>query len=145
MPGQPQAAVSVSFLRPLGGSESADVPDLLDLTLDKAAYATGERLKSAARAEIRRHGDARGGGERTASTTSATSPSREAGTTVDIPVKAEWGSGAYLVATGLPAARSSRQAHAGRALDSRGSRSTRRSAGLSVSLEAPEKARPRAR
>ena len=80
-----------------GGSETADVPDLLDLKLDKPSYAAGETLR--ARLQPRFKGTA---------TLAVVSDKvhdildvtvSDSGTTVDIPVKAEWGSGAYLVAT----------------------------------------------
>ncbi len=43
-PGAPEAAASLGFDVGWAGSETAQAPDLLDLTLDKQAYAAGDTL-----------------------------------------------------------------------------------------------------
>ncbi len=45
-PGLAEAAASLGFEVGWAGSETAQAPDLLDLTLDKAAYAAGETLSA---------------------------------------------------------------------------------------------------
>lgn len=91
------AHTAVSFTVGYGeGSAKADTPDALDVKLDKAAFKAGEDLK--VRITPRFQGTA------TVAIVSdrvedmrvvEVSPS---GTTVSIPVKAEWGTGAYVVA-----------------------------------------------
>ena len=44
--GAPEATASLGFEVGWGGSETAEAPDLLDLTLDKAAYAAGDTLRA---------------------------------------------------------------------------------------------------
>ncbi|MFD2251876.1 hypothetical protein FHS82_002316 [Pseudochelatococcus lubricantis] len=88
--------VSVSFASGYSGTASANTPDRLDLVLDKAAYAAGEELAVTLKprftgkvtllvASDRIHE------ERVVDVTPE-------GATVTLPVKAEWGPGAYVVA-----------------------------------------------
>lgn len=78
-------------------ASSTDTPDGLELALDKAEYTPGDtaRLKISPRFA----GEAliTIGSERLLATFKATVP--EGGTTVDIPVSADWGAGAYVAAT----------------------------------------------
>ncbi len=93
--GMDGAASSVGFTVGWSGDQTADVPDLLDMTLDKSAYAAGDTLT--ARLSPRFAG--------TATLAVVSDKVHEirvvdvpaAGTSVAIPVRAEWGSGAYLV------------------------------------------------
>ncbi|MCJ2012573.1 alpha-2-macroglobulin family protein [Methylobacterium sp. J-076] len=140
-PGAPDAAASLGFEVGWAGSETAQAPDLLDLTLDKAAYRAGETLhvrlgpKFSGRAsvmvvsdrvhEIREVGVAEGG------------------TTLDLPVKAEWGAGAYLVATAYRPLDQAAKRQPGRALGLAWFSVDREARTLAVSVAAPEKARPR--
>jgi uncharacterized protein YfaS (alpha-2-macroglobulin family) len=135
------AAAAVSFTVGWSGDQTADTPDLLDMTLDKASYASGETI--VARLSPRFAGVA------TLAVVSekvheikVVDVARD-GSTVTLPVKAEWGAGAYLVAL----------AH--RPLDVQARRMPGRSLGvawfgidrgartLSVALNAPDKIRPR--
>ena len=54
------AQTSVSFTVGWSGDQTADTPDLLDMTLDKASYGAGDTMQVAPRAALRRQGDARG-------------------------------------------------------------------------------------
>ncbi|MGI6246773.1 MAG: alpha-2-macroglobulin family protein [Pseudochelatococcus sp.] len=87
---------SVSFASGFGGTASADTPDRLELVLNKSAYTAGDDLTVALKprfagkitlvvASDRIHE------ERTVDVTPE-------GTSVTLPVKAEWGPGAYVVA-----------------------------------------------
>ena len=60
-PGLERAQTSVSFTVGWSGDQTADVPDLLDMALDKASYRPGESDRGAAFSSLRRTGDARRG------------------------------------------------------------------------------------
>ncbi|HEX8665692.1 MAG TPA: alpha-2-macroglobulin [Beijerinckiaceae bacterium] len=135
------AQTSVSFTVGWSGDQTADVPDLLDMTLDKASYGAGD--------EIRARLSPRFAGKATLAVVSDKVHDMKVvdvaadGTTVTIPVKAEWGAGAYLVAL----------AH--RPLDAKAKRTPGRSLGLAwfevdraaralkVEVDAPAQIRPR--
>ncbi|MFL5078468.1 MAG: alpha-2-macroglobulin family protein [Microvirga sp.] len=139
--GVESAQTSVSFTVGWGGDQTADVPDLLDMTLDKASYGLGE--------EIRARLSPRFAGKATLAVVSDKVHDLKVvdvaadGTTVTLPVKAEWGAGAYLVAL----------AH--RPLDAQAKRTPGRSLGLAwfevdrsartlkVEVTAPAQMRPR--
>nr|WP_232631375.1 alpha-2-macroglobulin [Methylobacterium sp. Leaf118] len=139
--GQPQAAASVSFTVGWGGSESADVPDLLDLALDKGAYAAGERLRARLQPKFAGTATLAIVSDRVHEIRDVTVS--EGGTNVDFPVKAEWGAGAYLVATAYRPLDREAKRMPGRALGLAWFSVDKEKRGLSVSLEAPEKVRPR--
>ena len=135
------AQTSLTFTVGWSGDQTADTPDLLDMTLDKASYVSGDILK--VRLNPRFAGKA----------TLAIVSDRmhdirvvdvaAGGTDVTLPVRAEWGPGAYLVVL----------AH--RPLDQAAKRMPGRSLGtawfdidqdkrtLQVKVDAPEKIRPR--
>ena len=139
--GVESAQTSVSFTVGWRGDQTADVPDLLDMTLDKASYGLGE--------EIRARLSPRFAGKATLAVVSDKVHDLKVvdvaadGTTVTLPVKAEWGAGAYLVAL----------AH--RPLDAQAKRTPGRSLGLAwfevdrsartlkVEVAAPAQMRPR--
>lgn len=87
---------SVSFWVGYETDKTADTPDVLDVALDKAAYATGDTM------QVRL--SPRFAGEATLAVISdrvneiRTVDISADGTTASIPVKAEWGASAYLVA-----------------------------------------------
>ncbi|UMY18583.1 alpha-2-macroglobulin family protein [Methylobacterium organophilum] len=141
LPDQPNAAVSVSFTVGWGGSESADVPDLLDLTLDKAAYATGERLRARLQPKFAGSATLAVVSDRVQDILDVAVP--EGGTTVEIPVKAEWGPGAYLVATAYRPLDQAAKRMPGRALGLAWFSVDRDKRGLAVSIAAPAKTKPR--
>ena len=141
LPGRPAASASVTFTVGWGGAETADVPDLLDLRLDKGAYAAGETLR--ARLQPRFKGQATLAVVSDKLHTLLTVDVPAAGTTVEIPVKAEWGSGAYLVATAYRPLDQAAKRLPGRALGLAWFGIDRDSRTLGVTLEAPAKVRPR--
>lgn len=90
------AVTSYGFSTGYGGfAASAETPDTLDVALDKESYAAGESLKlritprAAGRATVLILGETLLSSREVDVSTS--------GTTVDIPVEASWGSGAYAV------------------------------------------------
>ncbi|ACL56726.1 alpha-2-macroglobulin [Methylobacterium nodulans] len=132
---------SVSFSVGWGGTESADAPDLLDLTLDKGAYASGESLK--ARLAPRFAGTATVAvvSDRVHEIRTLDLPA--GGASVEIPVKPEWGAGAYLVATAYRPLDQAAKRLPGRALGLSWFSVDRAARGLDVAVEAPAKVRPR--
>jgi len=75
---------------------STETPDGLEVALDKAAYAPGETAKLQISPRFAGEVLVTVGADRLLETFTATVP--EGGATVDIPVKAEWGAGAYVTA-----------------------------------------------
>ncbi|KQT19321.1 alpha-2-macroglobulin [Methylobacterium sp. Leaf399] len=140
-PGRPAATASVSFTVGWGGGETADVPDLLDLRLDKAAYAAGETLRVRLQPKFR--------GMATLAVVSdkvhaiLDIPVSAGGTDATIPVKAEWGSGAYLVATAYRPLDQAAKRLPGRALGLAWFSVDRDRRQIDVTVEAPAKAKPR--
>ncbi|WP_375453409.1 alpha-2-macroglobulin [uncultured Methylobacterium sp.] len=141
VPGQPAAAASVTFSVGWGGSETADVPDLLDLTLDKAAYAAGDTLRARLNPTFRGTATVAVVSDRIHDVLDVAVP--EGGATVEIPVKPEWGAGAYLVATAYRPLDQAARRLPGRALGLAWFSVDRGARALTVSVDAPEKARPR--
>ncbi|NEU10789.1 alpha-2-macroglobulin family protein [Methylobacterium sp. BTF04] len=141
VPGRPAAAASVTFTVGWGGGETADVPDLLDLRLDKPAYAAGETLRARLQPKFK--------GQATLAVVSdkvhalLTVDVAAGGTTVDIPVKAEWGAGAYLVATAYRPLDQAAKRLPGRALGVAWFAVDKDSRSLTVTVDAPAKTRPR--
>ncbi|WP_375409381.1 alpha-2-macroglobulin [uncultured Methylobacterium sp.] len=140
-PGKPAATASVSFTVGWGGGETADVPDLLDLRLDKAAYAAGETMRVRLQPKF--------SGTATLAVVSdkvhalLDIPVSASGTDATIPVKAEWGSGAYLVATAYRPLDQAAKRLPGRALGLAWFSVDRDRRQLDVTVEAPAKSRPR--
>ena len=140
-PGKPSAAASVSFTVGWSGGETADVPDLLDLRLDKAAYSAGESLRVKLQPKFK--------GTATLAVVSdkvhalLDIPVSEGGTEATIPVKAEWGASAYLVATAYRPLDQAAKRLPGRALGVAWFSVDRTKRQLEVAVEAPEKTRPR--
>ncbi len=133
--------VSVTFFSGFGGDATADVPDRLELTLDKAAYAAGETLTVALKprfsgkvtlvvASDRLHE------ERVIDVTPD-------GATVSLPVKAEWGPGAYVVALAHRPLDVAARRQPGRALGLAWFSVDREARTLGVTLGAPAQIAPR--
>ena len=136
------ARTSVTFTVGYSGEQSADAPDLLEVTLDKASYRAGDEIQ--ARIKPRFAGRAT-----VAIVTDAVQELLEIdvpaeGRTVSVPVKAEWGAGAYLVATAYRPLDGAARRMPGRALGLSWFAIDRDSRNLQVSLDLPEKMRPRA-
>ncbi|MCI9882235.1 alpha-2-macroglobulin family protein [Methylobacterium goesingense] len=141
VPGRPSATASVTFTVGWSGGETADVPDLLDLRLDKAAYTAGETLRARLQPKFKGQATLAVVSDRLHALLTIDVPA--AGTTIDIPVKAEWGSGAYLVATAYRPLDQAAKRLPGRALGLAWFGVDRDSRTLGVTLEAPAKTRPR--
>ncbi|KMO41465.1 alpha-2-macroglobulin [Methylobacterium variabile] len=134
-------AASLSFAVGWGGSESADAPDLLDLTLDRDAYATGDTLRARLRPRFAGTATVAVVSDRVHEIRTLDLPA--AGSTVEIPVKPEWGAGAYLVATAYRPLDQAAKRLPGRALGLAWFGIDRDARSLGVALEAPTKVRPR--
>ncbi|MCO5089675.1 alpha-2-macroglobulin [Bosea sp. (in: a-proteobacteria)] len=93
--GAEAAETSVSFSVGYESDKTADTPDVLDVALDKAAYADGESLQ--VRLSPRFSGKATLAVVTDKVADIRTIDITEGGTGASIPVKAEWGAGAYLV------------------------------------------------
>lgn len=140
-PGAADAAASLGFEVGWGGSETAEAPDLLDLTLDKASYAAGETMRVKLSPKFRGQASVAVVSDRVHETVEVSVP--EGGTTVSLPVKAEWGAGAYLVATAYRPLDQAAKRLPGRALGLAWFSIDRAARALTVELKAPDKARPR--
>jgi alpha-2-macroglobulin len=140
-PGAPEAAASVGFEVGWGGSETAQAPDLLDLTLDRAAYAAGDTLRVKLSPRFKGQASLMVVSDRVHETLEVSVP--EGGTTVSLPVKAAWGAGAYLVATAYRPLDQAAKRLPGRALGLAWFSVDRERRSLGVTLTAPERARPR--
>jgi alpha-2-macroglobulin len=135
------AQTSVSFTVGWSGDQTADVPDLLDVTLDKASYSAGE--------EIRARLSPRFAGKATLAVVSDKVHDIKVvevaadGSTVTMPVKAEWGAGAYLVALAHRPLDAQAKRTPGRSLGLAWFEVDRAARALSVQLNAPAQMRPR--
>lgn len=131
---------SVSFSVGYETDKTADTPDVLDVALDKAAYAEGESL------QVRL--SPRFAGKATLAVVSdrladiRTIDIAEGGTTAAIPVKAEWGASAYLVVLAHRPMDADAKRLPGRAIGLSWFQIGRQARTLSVDLGAPELVRP---
>ncbi len=78
-------------------SESAQTPDALEIALDKESYAAGETAKLRVSPRFAGEMLVAVGTDRIVETINVTVPA--GGTEMEIPVKGEWGAGAYVTAT----------------------------------------------
>lgn len=135
------AQTSLSFTVGWSGDQTADTPDLLDMSLDKASYRSGDAMQ--VRLNPRFKGKA----------TLAVVSDRvhdirvvdvaAAGSNVSVPVQASWGPGAYLVALAHRPLDQAAKRMPGRSLGTAWFEIDRASRDLQVGLNAPEKIRPR--
>ena len=135
------AQTSVTFTVGWSGDQTADVPDRLDLTLDRASYRAGDTIE--ARLNPRFAGKA----------TLAVVSDRvhdlrvvdvaAEGATVRLPVKPEWGAGAYLVALAHRPLDAAAKRLPGRSLGVAWFAVDRAARALTLDLGAPGKMRPR--
>lgn len=135
------AQTSLSFTVGWSGDQTADTPDLLDMTLDKASYRTGE--------DMRLRLNPRFAGKATIAVVSDRMHDirvvdvAAAGSDVNLPVKAEWGPGAYVVVLAHRPLDKAARRMPGRSLGTAWFEIDRDARALSVNLNAPEKIRPR--
>jgi uncharacterized protein YfaS (alpha-2-macroglobulin family) len=135
------AQTSVSFTVGWSGDQTAETPDLLDLALDKGSYRSGERM------DLRL--SPRFAGKATIAVVSDKVHELQVvdvtprGTTVSLPVRAEWGAGAYVVALAHRPLDQSAKRLPGRALGVAWFEIDRSARTLQVDLQAPAQIRPR--
>ncbi|MBF9235027.1 alpha-2-macroglobulin [Microvirga alba] len=135
------AQTSLSFTVGWSGDQTANTPDLLDMTLDKASYRAGETMQL--RLNPRFDGKAtlavvsdRVHDIRVVDVTAS-------GTNVSLPVRAEWGPGAYVVVLAHRPLDRAAKRMPGRSLGTAWFEIDRDARALAVSLNAPDKIRPR--
>jgi uncharacterized protein YfaS (alpha-2-macroglobulin family) len=135
------APASVTFTVGWSGEASADAPDLLELSLDKQAYAAGETMRVnlaprfAGRATLLVVSDK--------VRLSQTIDIAPGGTQVELPVEADWGSGAYVVALAHRPLDEAARRQPGRALGLAWFSVDRDARTISMSVDAPGQTRPR--
>ncbi len=138
--GADSTETSVSFTVGYEADKTADTPDVLDVALDKGAYAEGESLQ--VRLSPRFSGKATLAviSDRVAEI--RTIDVSEGGSTASIPVKAEWGASAYLVVLAHRPMDTAAKRLPGRALGLSWFQIGKAERTLSVDLGAPNLVRP---
>lgn len=135
------AQTSVSFTAGWSGDQTADTPDRLDLTLDRASYRAGDTIEARL--------DPRFAGKATLAVVSDRVHDLQVldvaagGTTVRLPVKPEWGVGAYLVALAHRPLDAAAKRLPGRSLGVAWFAVDRAARALTMELGAPDTMRPR--
>jgi uncharacterized protein YfaS (alpha-2-macroglobulin family) len=138
--GPDSTETSVSFSVGYEADKTADTPDVLDVALDKAAYANGETM------QVRL--SPRFAGKATLAVISdkvneiRTIDIATSGATASIPVKAEWGASAYLVVLAHRPMDAAAQRLPGRAIGLSWFAIGKESRTLSLDLGAPQLVRP---
>ena len=141
VPGVETAQTSVSFTVGWSGDQTADTPDLLDMTLDKASYGAGDTLQARLAPRF--------AGKATLAVVSDKVHDLQVmdvppeGATAAIPVKAEWGAGAYLVALAHRPLDQAAKRMPGRSLGVAWFEVDRAARALTIDLNAPAQMRPR--
>ena len=135
------ARSSITFTVGYSGDQTADTPDLLEVALDKSAYKSGESMQASIKPRF-------AGRVTLAVMTDSLQELREVdvpagGTTISIPVKAEWGAGAYLVATAFRPLDAAQKRMPGRALGLAWFSIDKAERTLGITLDVPEKLKPR--
>jgi uncharacterized protein YfaS (alpha-2-macroglobulin family) len=138
--GPDSTETSVSFSVGYEADKTADTPDVLDVALDKASYADGESLQ--VRLAPRFAGKATLAVISDRVTELRTIDVTPGGTTTSIPVKAEWGAGAYLVVLAHRPMDTAAQRLPGRAIGLSWFQIGKDSRTLSLDLGAPNLVRP---
>lgn len=135
------AQTSLSFSVGWSGDRTAETPDLLEVTLDKASYRSGESMVLNLKSRF--------DGKATLAVVSDRVQDirvvdvAASGAQVTLPVRGEWGPGAYAVALAhRPLDRAARRMP-GRALGTAWFEIDRDARALTVNLNAPDKIRPR--
>jgi uncharacterized protein YfaS (alpha-2-macroglobulin family) len=132
---------SLSFTVGWSGDQTADTPDLLDMSLDKASYRAGEPMQLRLNPRFK--------GKATLAVVSdrvhdirVVDVAAE-GTNVSLPVQSSWGSGAYVIAIAHRPLDHAAKRMPGRSLGTAWFEVDRDARNLQVSLNAPSSARPR--
>ena len=135
------AQTSVSFTVGWSGDQTADTPDLLDMTLDRASYRSGDTMKV--------HLNPRFAGKATLAVVGDKMHEirvvdvAAAGSDIALPVRADWGPGAYLVVLAHRPLDQAAKRMPGRSLGTAWFDIDQDKRSLAVNLDAPEKIRPR--
>nr|WP_246505323.1 alpha-2-macroglobulin [Microvirga antarctica] len=135
------AQTSVSFTVGWSGDQTADTPDLLDMTLDKASYRSGETMRVRLNPRFK--------GKATLAVVSDRMHDIQVvevaatGSDIAVPVRGEWGPGAYLVALAHRPLDQAARRMPGRSLGTAWFAIDPESRALTLDLNAPEKIRPR--
>ena len=136
------AITSIRFRSGWAGTESAEVPDKVDVAADRRAYAPGDT------ARIRITPPFAGPASVAVLTDRLVSIQEvqvaEGGTEVEIPIDSAWGAGAYVAVTVFRPGET-RQGHPGRALGLAWLQLDPASRRIEVAIDAPERIRPRQR
>jgi len=135
------APTSLSFSVGYTGTVSADTPDVLEMRLDKAAYAAGERMEISLRPRAAGKGTVLVVGDKVHEERLVDLD--PAGTTVALEAKAEWGPGAYVVALAHRPLDVGAKRMPGRALGVAWFSVARDQRDIDVSLEVPQAMLPR--
>jgi len=138
--GPDSTETSVSFSVGYEADKTADTPDVLDVALDKAAYADGESLR--VRLSPRFAGKATLAVVTDRVADIRTIDIAPGGTSTSIPVKAEWGAGAYLVVLAHRPMDAAAQRLPGRAIGLSWFQIGKEARTLSLDLGAPNLVRP---
>jgi uncharacterized protein YfaS (alpha-2-macroglobulin family) len=120
---------------------STETPDALEIALDKDAYAAGDVARLQVSPRFAGELLVTVGAERLLTTISATIP--EDGATVDIPVGADWGAGAYVTATLYRPGESRESRMPSRAIGVKWLKVDPGAKKLAVTLATPDKIQPR--
>jgi uncharacterized protein YfaS (alpha-2-macroglobulin family) len=135
------AQTSLSFTVGWSGDQTADTPDLLDMSLDKAGYRAGESIRLRLNPRFK--------GKATLAVVSdrvhdirVVDVAAE-GSSVSLPVQTAWGPGAYVVALAHRPLDQAARRLPGRSLGTAWFEIDRDARALQVNLNAPEKIRPR--
>ena len=122
-------------------ASSTDTPDGLEIALDKQDYAPGEVAKLKISPRFAGELLVTVGADKLLTTMSATVP--EGGSTIDIPVGADWGAGAYVTATLYRPGEAQESRMPARAIGVKWLKVDPGERQLSVATSAPEKSTPR--
>ena len=124
-------------------SDSAETPDALEIALDRENYAAGETAKLRVSPRFAGEMLVAIGTDRLVETINVTVPAE--GGEVEIPVKAEWGAGAYVTATLFRPGSAQESRMPMRAIGTTWLQVTPGERELKVSIELPEKTTPNQR
>jgi uncharacterized protein YfaS (alpha-2-macroglobulin family) len=123
------------------GAEAPEVPDRLEVTLDKPRYRPGETARIFLKGPFAGEAVVTVVSNRVHLVRSVHLPG--VGNTLELPVDADWGAGVYVLATGLRPAGATDTMGPGRAVGVSWMPIERAESSLAVRIEAPEVVRPR--
>ncbi|WP_245265205.1 alpha-2-macroglobulin family protein [Microvirga flocculans] len=135
------AQTSLSFTVGWSGDQTADTPDLLDMTLDKAGYRAGETMQLRLNPRFKGKATLAIVGDRVHDIRVIDVAAE--GSTIGLPVQTAWGPGAYVVALAHRPLDQAAKRMPGRSLGTAWFEIDREKRDLQVSLNAPDKIKPR--